>query len=119
MSENPRQLLKEVLEGAEALKKLDTKRMNAWGGVSTAAYKADVLDTKTKELMAVAIAVAIGCKECLVHHVYRAFKLGGATREELMETAFTAIGMSGGPGVTKTCTILLDAVNEFAPEFGK
>ncbi|MCH5462642.1 carboxymuconolactone decarboxylase family protein [Lactobacillus sp. LC28-10] len=57
-----------------------------------------VLDSKTKELMAVAVAISIRCEGCITDHVYNAVK-AGATEEEINETVKVAMMMSGGPGV--------------------
>jgi AhpD family alkylhydroperoxidase len=118
MSENPRDILKEFNQGASALAKVDPERMQAWRGVSKAAFVGGTLDAKTKELIAASLGLSIQCKYCIVHHVYEALK-AGATREELVEAAYTTIGMSGGPSLTYTATLFLDSINEFAPDFGK
>jgi len=55
-----------------------------------------VLDTKTKKLMMVAVAVAIRCEPCLRLHVRDALEMG-MTREEIIEACNVAILMGGGP----------------------
>lgn len=57
-----------------------------------------VLDSKTKELMAVAVAISIRCEGCITDHVFNAVK-AGATQAEINETVKVAMMMSGGPGV--------------------
>jgi AhpD family alkylhydroperoxidase len=118
MADDPREILKELGAGAKALRELDEDRMAAWGGISQAAFKGGKLDAKTKELIAAAIGVSIQCKYCIVHHVYEALK-AGATREELVEAAYTAVGMNGGPSLTYTATLFLDSIKTFAPDFEK
>jgi len=118
MAENPREILNELNAGARALYKADSERYQAWRGLTEAAFKGGVLDAKTKELIAAALGLTSTCKYCIVHHVYEALK-AGATREELIETAFTAIGMGGGPTMTYSATLFLDAVNTFALDFEK
>ncbi len=118
MAENPRELLDELNSGAKALRSLDGERMAAWGTLSKAAFEGGKLDAKTKELIAAAIGLSVHCKYCIVHHVHAALK-AGATREELIETAFTVVGMNGGPSLTYAATLFLDSVNAFAPDFGK
>ncbi|MEZ5890398.1 MAG: carboxymuconolactone decarboxylase family protein [Xanthobacteraceae bacterium] len=56
------------------------------------------MDTKTKELIAVAISVAIRCDDCIAFHVQAAIERG-ATREEIFETLAMAIYMGAGPSV--------------------
>lgn len=68
----------------------------AFLGVHEEAIKAGALDSKTKALEALGIAVAIRCEGCIVQHVKGAIKLG-ATRDEIVETINVAIMMGGGP----------------------
>ena len=72
--------------------------MKAFGGMARAALEAKALDTKTKELIALAIGVAIRCDSCVAFHAEAAVKQG-ATREEVMETMGMAIYMGAGPSV--------------------
>jgi AhpD family alkylhydroperoxidase len=60
------------------------------------ATKPGQLDAKTKELMALAIAIAMRCEGCIVYHVRAAAK-HGATREQVAETIGVAVEMGGGP----------------------
>jgi AhpD family alkylhydroperoxidase len=57
------------------------------------------LDVKTKELIALAIAVTKGCDGCIAAHA-RAAALRGASRDEAAEAIGVAILMNGGPGTT-------------------
>ena len=61
--------------------------------------KEGVLDTKTKELVAVGTAITARCKYCIAIHVGKALNVG-ATREEILEVASVAILMGGGPAMT-------------------
>lgn len=70
--------------------------MKSFSAIAAAALKAGALDTKTKELIAIAIGVAIRCDDCIAFHVKAAIQ-AGATREELMETLGMAIYMGAGP----------------------
>ncbi|MBB1079303.1 carboxymuconolactone decarboxylase family protein [Limosilactobacillus sp. STM2_1] len=64
--------------------------------VHDAAIKDGALDSKTKALEALGIAIAIRCEGCIIQHVKGAIKLG-ATRDEIIETINVAIMMGGGP----------------------
>ena len=55
------------------------------------------LDAKTKELIALAIAVAKQCDGCIASHA-RSAALRGATPEEVAEALGVAVMMNGGPG---------------------
>ncbi len=71
-----------------------------------------VIDGKTKELMAVAISIALRCDGCIGFHVRGAVKLG-ATRAEMLETIGVAVMMNGGPG-TVYGTYAMEAYDQFA-----
>lgn len=115
---SPREILSEFSEGRTALAEADPERMQGWLGLRQAAFPSGVLDAKTKELIAAGIGLSLRCKYCIVVHVYQALE-AGATREELIEAAYPAIGMGGGPTLSYAGTLFLDAINEFAPDFGK
>ena len=70
----------------------------AFGGLAKAAIAPGVLDSKTKELIALAIGIAVRCDGCLAYHARAAHRLG-ATREEIMETIGVAVYMGGGPSM--------------------
>lgn len=72
--------------------------MQAFSALAGAATKAGALDQKTKELLAVAIAIAVRCDGCIAFHTKAALRFG-ATREELMETVAMSIYMGGGPSL--------------------
>lgn len=69
------------------------------------------LDSKTKELMALAIGVVVRCDGCIAFHVHDALQ-AGASQEEIMETLGVAILMGGGPAVMYAAEAL-DAVEQF------
>jgi AhpD family alkylhydroperoxidase len=72
--------------------------MKAFGALTATASAGNALDAKTKELMALAIAVSARCDDCIAFHVKSALDRG-ATRDEIMETLGVAIYMGGGPAV--------------------
>ena len=57
------------------------------------------LDTKTKELMALAIGCYARCEYCVLWHLDGALE-AGATREEVIEALEVATLMGGGPAMT-------------------
>ncbi len=66
-------------------------------GIMGKAAKADgVLSEKTKEFMALGIAIATRCDSCIGFHVRSLVRLG-ATREEMCEALAMATYMGGGP----------------------
>ena len=70
--------------------------MKAFGSLAMAATTANALDTKTKELMALAISIAVRCGGCVAYHTRAAMK-AGASRQETAETVALAVYMGGGP----------------------
>jgi AhpD family alkylhydroperoxidase len=66
------------------------------------AMAAGTLDTKFKELIALAIAVAIRCDDCIAYHVNDALK-AGASHAEIVETLSVAVMMGGGPAAMYAC----------------
>ena len=72
--------------------------MKAFSGLAQAALAPKALDSKTKELIALGIAVAIRCDDCIGFHVKAAME-HGASRDEIDETLGMAIYMGAGPSV--------------------
>jgi AhpD family alkylhydroperoxidase len=70
----------------------------AFSAMAKAATEEGVLDTKTKELIALAISVAIRCDGCVAFHSQAAVK-HGATRDEVMEVMGMALYMGAGPSL--------------------
>ena len=73
--------------------------LKAFSGLHQAAMKPGTLDTATKELMALAIGLAVRCENCIYAHTSAALK-AGATREQILEAAAVAVVMQGGPTYT-------------------
>lgn len=69
------------------------------------------LDSKTKELMALAISIAVRCEGCIAYHTHDAIQ-AGATRPELLETISVAIMMGGGPASIYAAHAM-DAIDQF------
>ena len=72
--------------------------MKSFSQMAVAAHRGDALDTKTKELIALAIAVATHCAPCIAYHAQGASK-AGASHEAVAETLAMAIYMGAGPSV--------------------
>ena len=70
--------------------------MKAFSGIAQTALAPKALDAKTKEL--IAIGIAIRCDDCIAFHIKAAVERG-ATREEISETLGMAICMGAGPSV--------------------
>ena len=71
--------------------------MSAYRALSAAAMADGALTAKTKELIALAIAVTRECDGCVAAHARGAARQG-ATTEEVTEMIGVVISMNGGPG---------------------
>ena len=70
--------------------------MKAFSDLHGAAMKPGALDTKTKELIALAISISSRCDGCIASHARGAAKQG-ATEAEVAEAIGVAVLMAGGP----------------------
>lgn len=64
-----------------------------------------VLDRKTRELIAIAVAVTRQCDGCITIHTDAAIK-HGATREEIVETLGVAISVNAGAALVYSTRVL-------------
>lgn len=91
---------KTVLDGLRPLHgELRRQIPDAYEGfraLDRAAFHAGALDTKTKQLIALAIAVMERCDGCIASHAQSAAR-AGATREEAAEAIGVTFAMGGGP----------------------
>ena len=72
--------------------------MKAFSNIAQAALAPRSLDAKTKELIALGIAVAVRCDDCIGFHVRAALRQG-ASRGEVLDVLGMAIYMGAGPSV--------------------
>lgn len=67
--------------------------------------KAVHIDGKTRELIALAVAVTTRCDGCIASHVEAAIKFG-ATREEISEATGVAVAMNAGAALVYSARVL-------------
>ena len=96
MSKDFKQIAGDVITGVGLLHQGCPDAMKAFAGLSTAATASNAIDTKMKELMALAIGIAVHCDGCVAFHTKMAHQ-HGATRQEVAETVALAVYMGGGP----------------------
>ena len=63
------------------------------------AKKNGIVDEKTKEFVALGIAISTRCESCIGMHVESLIRLG-TSREELVEVLAMCSYMGGGPSIT-------------------
>ena len=85
--------------------------MDAFSALHHAGTAPGALDCKTKELIALAIAVAARCDGCIAFHTHDVLK-AGASREEISDALGVAILMGGGPSVMYA-THVVEAIEQF------
>ena len=73
--------------------------IRGFGALHQETMKAGALGVAEKELIALAIGLAVRCENCVYAHVRAALK-AGATREQVLEAAGVAVLMQGGPTYT-------------------
>lgn len=86
--------------------------MKAFSAIAQAALQPRALDTKIKELVALGIAVALRCDDCIAFHVKAAYEQG-ASKEEVTDVLGMAIYMGAGPSVMYA-SHALEAFSQFA-----
>jgi len=89
---------KELTAQLQNLRGGATEVMKAFSAMAQAAVAANALDSKTKELIALGIAVAVRCEDCIGFHVKAAMERG-ASADEVTEVLGMAIYMGAGPSV--------------------
>jgi AhpD family alkylhydroperoxidase len=110
---------------SEQIKKLESQMgqmgkempsvMDSFMKLDQECVKDGVLNHKTKELIALAIGIAIRCKPCIQFHCAECVK-AGASRTEILEAAGVSVFMGGGPAVAYTATELLPLLDELKVE---
>src|SRR5262249_26557572 len=80
------------------LRQASPEVMRTFSDMARAAHAGNSLDGKTKELIALAIAVATRCAPCIAYHAQGAIK-HGASRSDVADTLAMAIYMGAGPSV--------------------
>jgi AhpD family alkylhydroperoxidase len=73
--------------------------VKGFGALFQSVMKEGALSVREKELIALAIGLAVRCDACIYSHVEKCFK-AGATRQQVMEAAGVAVMMQGGPTYT-------------------
>lgn len=68
-------------------------------------YKDGALDSKVKRLMAMAIALGAGCRNCVLGQTMYALE-NGATKEEILETLGVVVSIRGTTGVAESLRVI-------------
>ena len=88
--------------------KLSPDTLKGYLALSGAGEKTNHLDGKTRELIALAVAVTTRCDGCITVHVDAALKQG-ASREEIAEALGVAVALNAGAALIYSARVM-DAV---------
>jgi AhpD family alkylhydroperoxidase len=113
MTKNFKQIADEVGAGVGLLREHAPDAMKGFAALAVGATTTHSIDTKMKELMALAIGIATHCDGCVAYHTKMAHR-HGATLEDVAETAALAVYMGGGPAAVYAA----DALRASAPFAG-
>ena len=72
---------------------------------ATEVYRDGALSAKTKRLMAMAVALGAGCRNCILGQAMYALDKG-ATKEEILEVISVVVSMRGTTGVAESLRVI-------------
>ncbi|HVN35993.1 MAG TPA: carboxymuconolactone decarboxylase family protein [Casimicrobiaceae bacterium] len=98
MTKDYREITRSVSNALATLRTDTPELTKAFGALARAASRDGALDSKTKELIALALGVAAHCDACIGFHV-QALAKHGATTAEVEEALGMAVYMGGGPSL--------------------
>ncbi len=91
-------MAKDLSAGIRTMRRGIPETMKGFSELAQAALESSALDIRTKELVALAIGVAVRCDGCVAFHA-KAARDQGASRDEVLEIIAMAIYMGGGPSM--------------------
>ena len=97
----------QILARVGDIGKLSPDTVKGFAALSDAGAKTGHLDAKTRELIALAVAITLRCDGCIVVHTAAAKKLG-ANKEEIAEALGVGISVNAGAALVYS-TRTLDA----------
>jgi AhpD family alkylhydroperoxidase len=99
----------QILASVGDLAKISPGTLRGYRELSDAGSKKDLLGAKTRELIALAVAVSRQCDGCISIHTEAALK-HGATREEIAEALGVATAVNAGAALVYS-TRVMDAIS--------
>lgn len=105
-------LLEEAVETTGKYQKEAPDVFTGFGLMGKAAKKNGALSEKTKELIALGIAISTRCDICIAYHVKSLVRLQ-TTREEFCEALEMISYMGGGPSISYSAKAL-EAFDQFS-----
>lgn len=102
---------KEDVRKINALAELVPESMQALAEYNEKVFQSGALSSKTKELIAIAVAHATGCAYCIDIHTKNALRQG-ATEEEIAETILVGVSMKASSALSHS-VIAMNAIEDF------
>jgi AhpD family alkylhydroperoxidase len=99
------QYRKQLLSTLGEIAKLSPETVRGYRELSDAGTKIGRLDAKTRELIALAVAVTRQCDGCITMHTSAAMK-NGATKEEVMDVLGVAIAVNAGAALVYSARVM-------------
>lgn len=96
---------KELLTTIGKIAQLSPDTVRGYQTLSQAGEKTNHLDAKTRELIALAVAVTTRCDGCITVHTSAAIK-AGATKEEIAETLGVAVALNAGAALVYSARVM-------------
>lgn len=115
MTPSAKQILQARRHAGERLKHEAPDLFEGFRGMVERYYTPGALDTREKELLAVACSVALASASSLAVHAANAVA-AGATRQQVIEAAAIGVEFGGGPSYTLVRDHLLDFLDEIEAE---
>ena len=94
-----KKFLSKTRENYKLLNEEIPETFRGFGVMGEEAKKNGLVDNKTKEFVALGIAIATRCESCIGMHIEALIKLG-TNRDELVEILAMCSFMGGGPSIT-------------------
>ena len=103
--ENQVQLNAERIELLNKFKEAVPQFMAAEAEGIELAYKEGALSSKIKRLIAMAVALKVGCTNCILAPTEKALA-EGATKDEILETIQVLVAMGGTTGIAESLRVI-------------
>lgn len=97
--------LGELLNTIGKLGQLSPDTVRGYRTLSDAGQKTNHLDEKTRQLIALAVAVTTRCDGCITVHTSAAMK-AGASQEEIAEALGVAVALNAGAALVYTARVM-------------
>lgn len=102
---------KQLAAGVKDFGQLSPDTVKGYRALHLAGQNKNVLGAKTRELIALAVAVALRCDGCITNHIEAAIN-NGATEDEIAEALGVATAISAGATLVFSARVM-DAFKEY------